>query len=387
MQKNSDIVFGKVESGEISISFSGFAGEEITEYNLIISPQEVSDFEAQVNTVKDGLRQFMDDRNISADAVFLRRFFISDAANQCPLLEEMTKCDGPVSIVEQPPLNGCKVILWAILLAGKNITKETAGNHGIIRHNGYTHILSTQMHSGEFQNESREQTDDIFCEYIHFLSKNQLTLKDNCLRTWLFVHDIDNNYRGMVNARNRIFSENGLDKNSHFIASTGIEGRHPVAAVKVLMDAYAVDGLRGEQIKFLSAPSHLNPTYEYGVAFERGTAIDYGDRRHIFISGTASIGSRGEILHNGDLTGQTARVFENIRALLKQAGADLNNVTCMIVYLRDIADYQLINKYMQQHYLSIPHAIVLAPVCRPGWLVEVECVAVLRVKNHDFSNF
>ena len=33
----------------------------------------------------------------------------------------------------------------------------------------------------------------------------------------------------------------------------------------------------------------VNRTYEYGVTFERGTAVTYGDRRHVFIAGTASI--------------------------------------------------------------------------------------------------
>lgn len=63
------------------------------------------------------------------------------------------------------------------------------------------------------------------------------------------------------------------------------------------MDTYAVAGLQPEQIHFLYAPTHLNPTYEYGVSFERGTYVDYGDRRQIFISGTASINNKGEVVY------------------------------------------------------------------------------------------
>ena len=51
----------------------------------------------------------------------------------------------------------------------------------------------------------------------------------------------------------------------------------------MLLDAYAVDGLQAEQIRFLHAPEYLNPTYEYGVTFERGTAVEYGDRKQIFM--------------------------------------------------------------------------------------------------------
>ena len=76
------------------------------------------------------------------------------------------------------------------------------------------------------------------------------------------------------------------------------------------MDTYAVLGIRQEQIHYLYAPTHLNPTYEYGVSFERGTYVDYGDRRQVFISGTASINHRGEVVHPGDIRKQTERMWE-----------------------------------------------------------------------------
>ena len=97
----------------------------------------------------------------------------------------------------------------------------------------------------------------------------------------------------MVKARNEVFVTQGLTPQTHYIASTGIGGRHADKQVLVQMDTYAVLGIRQEQIHYLYAPTHLNPTYEYGVSFERGTYVDYGDRRQVFISGTASINHRG----------------------------------------------------------------------------------------------
>ena len=46
-------------------------------------------------------------------------------------------------------------------------------------------------------------------------------------------------------------------------------------------------------MRHLYAASHMNRTSDYGVSFERGTAIEYGDRIHALISGTASIDNRG----------------------------------------------------------------------------------------------
>lgn len=87
------------------------------------------------------------------------------------------------------------------------------------------------------------------------------------------------NYAGVVKARKEVFITQNLTEKTHYIASTGIEGRHADPSVLVQMDSYAVDGLEPGQIQFLYAPTHLNPTYEYGVTFERGTAVTYGDRK------------------------------------------------------------------------------------------------------------
>ena len=150
------------------------------------------------------------------------------------------------------------------------------------------------------------------------------------------------------------------------------------------MDAYTVDGLLPEQKQFLYAPTHLNPTYEYGVTFERGTAVSYGDRKQIFLSGTASIDNRGEIVHPGDILKQTERMMENISVLLQEAGASVADIMQAIVYLRDPADYEEVNRYIRTHYPDMPHLIVLAPVCRPGWLIETECIAVIPA---DFPQY
>ena len=113
----------------------------------------------------------------------------------------------------------------------------------------------------------------------------------------------------MVKARNEVFVTQNLTDKTHFIASTGIAGRHANPNVFVQLDAYAVDGVEPDQIHYLYAPTHLNPTYEYGVSFERGTYVDYGDRRQVFISGTASINNKGEIMYPGDVCKQTERMW------------------------------------------------------------------------------
>ena len=384
--------FDKFSTNRAAISFSKFEGELSNEYNLIVTPAAGDTIDNQLLSIKEALGDFMNEIGSNQDSIVFQRFFVSDFTNQSEILKntDVFGCNCAVSIVQQSPLSGIKVALWTCILEGKNnshFTKEKDEHKMVMAHNGYKHVYNTQMHSDRPEACSYDQTNKIFTDYLDLLKGQNLNLEEHCLRTWFYVRDIDNNYAGMVKARNQIFDNHQLTKETHFIASTGIEGRFADPSVSVLLDAYAVGGVQPEQIKFLEARDFLNPTHEYGVAFERGTSVEYGDRRHIFISGTASIDNKGEIVHVGDVDGQIGRAFENIRALLKEADSNLQDLNSMIVYLRDVGDYQVVENYLQKNYSEIPYVIVLAPVCRPGWLIEIECMAIKSIKNEAYSCF
>jgi enamine deaminase RidA (YjgF/YER057c/UK114 family) len=69
-------------------------------------------------------------------------------------------------------------------------------------------------------------------------------------------------------------------------------------------------------------------------------------------------------------------MWDNVEALLKEAGSSYDEVGVMIVYLRDIADYELVNRLYEERFPNHPRIIVHAPVCRAGWLIEMEVMAV-----------
>jgi enamine deaminase RidA (YjgF/YER057c/UK114 family) len=253
-------------------------------------------------------------------------------------------------------------------------------SHGQFKHlwNGSAHNLAAN---------SEYQTRLLFNEYNMQLLEVGCTLEANCIRTWLFVNDIDLNYGGVVRARNQVFFTQGLTVNTHFIASTGIGGRQSDPNVLCQMDNYAIAGIKKEQIHYLYAPTHLNRTSDYGVSFERGTYIDYADRRHVIISGTASINNKGEVIYANDIIKQTQRMWDNVEALLKEAECNYDNVCIMIVYLRDIADYQIVSDLFNERFPNKPYVIVHAPVCRPGWLVEMECMALKDISSPTLLQF
>ena len=315
-------------------------------------------------------------------AVF-KRFFLSDAANQTDYLLAMLAEDSdcPLSIVEQPPLDGSKVAMWAYLQKGVQVKALTKGIYEV-KHGTYRHLWMAGACNRALNSECQMRL--LFNDYVMQLLENGCSLANNCIRTWLYVQNVDVNYAGVVKARNEVFATQNLTDKTHFIASTGIAGRHADPNVWVQMDAYAVDGVRQEQIHYLYAPTHLNPTYEYGVSFERGTYVDYGDRRQVFISGTASINNKGEIVHPGDIRKQTLRMWENVETLLKEAECTFEHVGHLLVYLRDMADYVVVEEMFEERFPNIPKVFLLAPVCRSGWLIEMECMAVKSVCHPQF---
>lgn len=312
------------------------------------------------------------------------RCFLSDVTNQYDqvrtILEQYMHCT--VGYVQQPPLDGSKVALWLQLQSDCCL-----GNDGLsfYEHQGYRHYRTS--FSGSHRSDSEQQTMTALRELEQNLNDRQCGLFANCVRTWFFVRDIDVNYGGVVTGRTKVFSDLGLLPSTHFIASTGIGGCAYDSATFVMMDSHCIKGIEQEQIHYLYAKEYLNATSDYGVTFERGVYMDYGDRRQVYISGTASIDKQGKILHVGDVLGQSRRAMENVKALLEEAKCTFDDVSQMIVYVRDPADYLRVKKLFDETFPRIPKQFVLAPVCRPGWLIEMECIAEKSITGNGFRNY
>ncbi|MDR9824542.1 hypothetical protein RCJ22_02855, partial [Vibrio sp. FNV 38] len=138
--------------------------------------------------------------------------------------------------VEQAPLDGTKIALWVYLLTDVE-TRPLASELFEVRHGAYRHLWNASAHNMAANSEYQMRL--LFNEYVMQLAQEGCTLEANCLRTWLFVNDIDLNYGGVVRARNQVFFTQGLTNSTHFIASTGIGGRMHDPNVLTMMDNYA----------------------------------------------------------------------------------------------------------------------------------------------------
>lgn len=376
----------RIEKLGVTIELTTFAPEgKVAEYHAILHVEPQGEpFEKQLRRIILAEKELMALDDMAGAKPVFKRYFLSDAANQRPLMPQDDTCT--VSYIQQPPLDGSKLATWFYLQRGTEIIPTSDRLRStVIRHNGYEHLWTMGLTIAE--GSSYSQTQNLLEDYEELLDEHQMTLEDHCIRTWFFVRDVDTQYKGLVLARWENFAQHGLVPETHYIASTGIGGNPSDPKAIIQLGSYALKGFKPEQQRYLYATSHLNRTSEYGVTFERGTLLKFGDRNHAIISGTASINNKGEVEHVGDVVMQTKRMWENVETLLAEAGMTMDDAAQLIVYLRDTADFEVVSEMFRQKYPNIPTVFTLAPVCRPTWLIEMECMAIQPAKNDEFSDF
>ena len=359
------------------IELTRFVAGDVEETHAMLHVEAADElFVDQLHRLNLTWQEFMAQPETSDAKMVFIRYFLSDATNQAPLIANTHDCT--VSFIQQPPLDGSKVALWIYLQKGTDVSSMNGST--VVSHNGYRHIWTMGLTNTSVDT-SYMQTWKTMLSYIDTLKLFGATLKDNCIRTWFYVRDVDTQYGGLVKSRRECFMEQGLTADTHYIASTGIGGTPADPKAIIQMGCYAITGFEAEQQRYLYALTHLNKTEEYGVTFERATLMQYGDRDHIYISGTASINNKGEVVHVGDVRKQTYRMWENVEKLLEEGGMAFDDIMQIIVYLRDGADYKLVQKLFEEKFPDKPCVITLAPVCRPTWLIEMECIAVKKAQR------
>ncbi len=136
----------------------------------------------------------------------------------------------------------------------------------------------------------------------------------------------------------------------------------------------------------IKAPQVLNEPIDYNkpVSFSRGIKINMKDMYLLFISGTASVDSKGRTAFPGDFKAQTKRTFKNLTALLRSEGVTWHDVIKTTCYLKNMLYYDVFNKIRNQFYkqqklhLFLASTCIEANLCRPDLLVEIELIAVKK---------
>lgn len=99
-------------------------------------------------------------------------------------------------------------------------------------------------------------------------------------------------------------------------------------------------------------------------------------------SGMASLDLEGRIVAPNDVGAQTTQTIANLKAALAGAGATLEDIAKVTVYLANFADYPAMDAAYRQAFGAFPpaRATLKVELVYPELLVELEAWAVLPDK-------
>ena len=120
-------------------------------------------------------------------------------------------------------------------------------------------------------------------------------------------------------------------------------------------------------INTVNAPAAIGP---YSQAVEANGTL--------YISGQIPINPKTGKIEAEEIYSQTVQVFENIEAILTEAGYTFADVVKSTVFLSDIADFAGMNEVYKKYYQTeCPARSAFAVKALPlGALVEIETIAV-----------
>jgi len=97
----------------------------------------------------------------------------------------------------------------------------------------------------------------------------------------------------------------------------------------------------------------------------------------VYTAGQVAWDHTGNVTALGDVRGQTVQTLANVKAVLEEAGATLDDVLKCNVYLKDIDDFQTMNEEFAKFFPENPPArtTVQTRLCEPEMLVEIEAIA------------
>ncbi len=112
-------------------------------------------------------------------------------------------------------------------------------------------------------------------------------------------------------------------------------------------------------------------------AFSHGIKIG----NTVYIAGQLATNREGMIVGLGDIVAQTRWILKRFESILKQVGGRLSNVVSVVVYLKDIRDFDAFCDVRRDAFKTdfpTSTAIQVAGFVAPEALIEISAVAVLE---------
>ena len=272
--------------------------------------------------------------------------------------------------------------VWAVSPRGTEVRVTTTGGDDgprgrLLEAPSLRLLWLSGIDGGDDDGDFGEQAGRMFKRAEQALRAEGLGYRD-VARTWIYVQRLLDDYDELNEVRTAFHREHDILGGAGpgaFPASTGIQGSS--AGERCLMELVAATGPDGLRRPLLDS-SRQPAAFDYGSGFSRGMVLSHEGVRTVFVSGTASIGSDGRTRHVDDAEGQILQTLLSLAALLEPEGASLCDLAAGTLFAKDRA---ALDAYEQVTRLlgvpTLPLVPVLADVCRPELLVEIDALALL----------
>ena len=118
---------------------------------------------------------------------------------------------------------------------------------------------------------------------------------------------------------------------------------------------------------------HRNPAFVTG-AYSDAVIVN----GFIFVSGQASVDFNTSTFVLGTIEEETRRTLDNIKLILQEAGASMDNIVKCTVHLNDIREFDRYNAVYAAYFPGIkPARTTVQSVLAEGIKVEIDCIAYI----------
>ncbi len=105
----------------------------------------------------------------------------------------------------------------------------------------------------------------------------------------------------------------------------------------------------------------------------------------IFLSGMGPLGADGKVVGTGDIRAQTVQCLENMKNALAAAGATLEDVTQVTVYVSGMEGLKEVHEVRRQYWPNGNYPasalLMVKGFVDDGFLIEIESTAVVAKKK------
>lgn len=124
----------------------------------------------------------------------------------------------------------------------------------------------------------------------------------------------------------------------------------------------------------------VNPwEWQDALGFSQAWRVEGADAI-VFVSGQVALSPDGMVVGEDDFEAQVRQVFENLRTVVEQAGAGLESIVKLTVFLTDMGklrDYGRVKAEFFGDKQPASTAVGVTSLARPELMLEVEAMAVL----------